>query len=130
MESNYIRKKTLKGKEQNSTLSSAETSLSHDLECSHLLCSVTNSHSSQTRRSSSSSTLTLLLLPSLSSVTGPFCHSSSHSVNRCDTFRSRQCISHRTSAQSQAAPPAQSSPCPQEHWAWLGILTYLYAWPY
>lgn len=80
----------------------------------------------RTRRSSSS-TPTPLLLPSLSSVTGSFCHSSSHLVNRCDTFRSLQCISHRMPAQSKAAPPAQHKLpscrphgqfCLQEHWTW------------
>lgn len=134
MEANYIWKKTLKGTKQHS--SSAEMSLSHDLECSHLLRSVTNSHSSKTR-CSSSSTPTPLLLPSLSSVTGWFCHSSSHLVNRCDTFKSLQCISHRMSAQSKAAPAAQCKllnccPCGQScpRSTGLGILTYLCSWPY
>lgn len=58
--------------------SPAETSLSHDLKCSHLLHSVTSSHSSETH---CCSTPTPLLLPSLSSVTGSFYYSSSHLVN-------------------------------------------------
>lgn len=136
MEANYIWKKTLKGKEENSTLSSAETSLSHDLECSHLLRSVTNSHGSERRRSSSSAP-TPLLLPSLSSVRGAFCHSSSHLVNGCDT--SNLCSVLHTECLHQAKQPHQprasswaaahvGSPAPRS--TGLGILSYLCDWPY
>lgn len=136
MEANYIWKKTLKGKEENSTLSSAETSLSHDLECSHLLRSVTNSHGSERRRSSSSAP-TPLLLPSLSSVRGAFCHSSSHLVNGCDT--SNRCSVLHTECLHQAKQPHQprasswaaahvGSPAPRS--TGLGILSYLCDWPY
>jgi len=130
-----------KGIKQHS--SSAETSLSHDLECSHLLRSATNSHSSETH---CSRTPTPLLLPSLSSVTGSFSHSSSHFVNHCNTFKSLQCISHRTSAQSKAAswaclhePSANTwaaehmgDLATRQQWAWtartVGILIYSHAY--
>lgn len=77
-------------------------------------CSATNSHSSETH---CSITLTPLLLPSLSSITGSLCHSSSHLVNPCNTFKSllrfpcqaprsaaapRACL-HRPRAKSRAA---------------------------
>lgn len=123
--------------------SSAEISLSHDLECSHLLRSVSDSHSSATH---CSSTPTPLPLPSLTSVTGSFCHSSSHLVNHCNTFKSLQCISRKTSAQSKAAswvclhqPGANSRAAEhmgdlatREPWAWaagtVGILIYVCAY--
>lgn len=52
-------------------------------------CSATNSHSSETH---CSITLTPLLLPSLSSITGSLCHSSSHLANPCNTFTSLLCF--------------------------------------
>lgn len=92
-------------------------------------CSATNSHSSETH---CSITLTPLLLPSLSSITGSLCHSSSHLANPCNTFTSLLCFPCQA-PRSAAAPraclhqprAAQGEGSPATRQTWPGLLAQL-----